>query len=79
MRAGGHPLMTPRIAQKLRDAIAQAERGGMTRYAIAKRAGMAPIMLARIADGTRGMKLETAEKIAGAIGLQLTLLTKRLT
>lgn len=67
------------IAAELRQAIAQAQRQGMTRYAIAKKAGITPIMLARIANGERGMKLETAEKIATALDLQLTLLPIRVT
>lgn len=65
------------IAERLRSAIAQAEKRGQTRYAIAKAAGITPIMLARIADGERGMKLETAEKIAEALEMPLTLLPKR--
>lgn len=67
-----------KIVAELREAIAQAQAAGVTRYAIAKRAGIAPIVLARIADGERGMKLETAERIADALGFDLTLLTKRL-
>ena len=73
----GHPATLPKLAAELRAAIAQSEAAGVTRYAIAKRAGITPIMLTRIAEGLAGMKLETAEKIAGAVGLQLTLLPNR--
>lgn len=70
-------VATVGIVDELRQAIAKTEKGGVTRYAIAKRAGITQIMLARIADGTRGMKLETAEKIADALDFQLTLAPKR--
>ena len=76
--AGERPVITPKIADELRKAIARAEWAGVKRYHLAKAAGITPIMLCRIADATRGMKLETAERIADALGLQLTLLTKRL-
>jgi DNA-binding phage protein len=60
------------IAEELRAAIAKAEAKGMSRYAIAKAAGLRTSVVARIADGTLP-RLDTAEKIAGAIGLRLTL------
>ena len=69
--------MSKSIAEQLRTEIARAEKRGMSRYQIAKKAGITPIMLARIADGERGMKIETAEKIAGALGFRLHLLPKR--
>jgi len=74
--AGGHPGAG--IVAELRTAIARAERAGQSRYQTAKRAGIAPIVLARFADSERGLNLETAAKIAEAVDLRLTLLTKRL-
>lgn len=65
------------IVDELRAAIRRAEKAGVTRYRIAKAAGITQIMLARFADGTRGIKLETAAKIAEGLKMSLTLSPKR--
>jgi predicted transcriptional regulator len=62
----------PDVANELRKAIARAEKRGVSRYAIAKAAGVALPVLIKIAGGTIP-RLDTAEKIAGGIGLRLTL------
>ena len=61
------------IADELRRAIAKAERAGLTRYAIAKQTGLSQGMLSRFVAGANTPKLDTAERIATAIGLRLTL------
>jgi len=64
---------TKSIAGELRAAIRAAEQRGVTRYQIAKTAGMRHIVLARVADGEAIPRLDTAEKIATAMGLRLKL------
>jgi len=57
------------IADDLRRAIAQAERKGQTRYAIAKAAGLAESQVLRIAKGETIPTLDTAERLAKGIGI----------
>lgn len=61
------------IVDDLRRAIRQAERRGLTRYAIAKRTGLSQAMLSRFMAGENAPKLDTAERIAKAIGRRLVL------
>ena len=61
------------IAERLRSSIAQAEKRGMSRYAIAKAAQIRYGQLCRIADGENLPRLDTAEKIATALSLRLDL------
>lgn len=60
-------------AEHLRRAIRAAGRRGMTHYQIAKAAKMPQSQLSRIASGETVPKLDTAERIAAAIGLKLIL------
>jgi len=64
------------IVKQLVKAVREAERAGMSRYAIAHAAGVALPVLVRIANGTTIPRLDTAERIARGIGLHLTLITK---
>lgn len=64
---------TKTIAAELRRAIAQAERKGMTRYAIAKAAKMPRSQMTRIASGENVPKLDTAERVAQVIGYRIAL------
>ena len=61
------------IAHELRRAIRQVEKRGLTRYQIAKAAGMPQSQVGRIASGESIPKLDTAERIALAIGYRLIL------
>lgn len=61
------------IVDDLRRAIAQAERRGMTKYAIAKAAKMPRSQMTRIASGENVPKLDTAERVAQVIGYRLAL------
>jgi transcriptional regulator with XRE-family HTH domain len=65
--------MKKSIFKQLQQAIKQAERAGMSRYAIAKAAGIALPVLVRIANGGTIPRLDTAEKIAKALGKTLTI------
>ena len=61
------------IAEELRRAIAQAERRGLTKYAIAKAAKMPRSQMTRIASGENVPKVDTAARIAQVIGYKLAL------
>jgi transcriptional regulator with XRE-family HTH domain len=61
------------IAADLRRAIKAAGRRGLTRYRIAKITGLSQGQLSRFVAGEIVPKLDTAEKIAAALGKRLTL------
>lgn len=56
------------LPQALRTAI---RRAGKTVYEIAKDSGVAHPIISRFLAGKRDIRLETAEKLAQALGLQL--------
>ena len=74
-RPSGRTVASGGIVAELRQAIAQAEKSGKSRYRIAKDAGIRYPMLRRLADGENVPRLDTAEKIAAAIGLRLRLIS----
>jgi len=63
-------------ADRLRTAIRQAERRGVTRYQIAKASGVSEAQLSRIMSGDVSPRLDTADAIAKAIGVRITLVKK---
>jgi DNA-binding phage protein len=56
------------ISGQLKHAIVAS---GLTHYAIGKAAGVSSGMILRFMAGERDMRLETVDRIAGALGLQL--------
>ena len=58
-------------AERLRAAIADAERQGVTRYAIARDAGLAKQTVIELAEGRTEPSLATAEAVAGVLGLDI--------
>jgi DNA-binding phage protein len=62
------------IVDELQRAIAQAEKRGMTRYAIAKAARMPQSQVGRIASGESVPKLDTAQRVAQVIGFRLAII-----
>lgn len=56
------------ISDQLRAAI---EKSGLTRYRLAKDAGVTQIMLDRFVSGERDLRLATAAKVAAALNLEL--------
>jgi predicted transcriptional regulator len=56
------------LADDLRAAIRKAERRGITRYQIAKDAGVSEGQLSRLMHGTVDPRLNTAQRIIEAIG-----------
>lgn len=65
--------LQPGILEPLKTAIAES---GLTPYRIAKDAGLAPIVMTRFINGERGISLETADKIAVALGYGLARATR---
>ena len=65
------------VADKLRTAIARAERKGVTRYRIAQDSGVSQCTLSQFVnhDG-RQLRLDIAEAIANAIGYRIELTRK---
>lgn len=62
-------MSTP-FTTALRAAVEAAITAGTTEYAIAKRAGIRQIMLSRWRSGERrGMTLDTADRLAVALGI----------
>lgn len=57
-----------RINEQLRKAI---EKGEESYYALAKRSGVNAVVISRFACGERDLRLETAAKLADALGLTL--------
>ena len=65
------------VADKLRAAIAQAERRGITRYRIAKESGVTEGTLSQFVNTPdRQLRLDIAEAIADAIGYRIDLTRK---
>ncbi|MBI1370848.1 MAG: helix-turn-helix domain-containing protein [Planctomycetes bacterium] len=65
------------LADQLRAAIVAAERRGMTQYQIAKAAGVFQSQITRLMAGDVSPRLDTAEAIAKALGLELKLAKRR--
>lgn len=61
------------IAEQLRRAI---EQSGKSRYRIAQESGVAEAVLSRFMSGERDLKLETANRLCAALGLQVLLVLK---
>src|SRR4051794_26644103 len=56
------------LSQQLRDLI---DSRGLTAYGAAKLAGVNPAVVSRYMDGTRDIRMATADKLAAALGLRL--------
>ena len=66
------------VADKLRTAIAQAERRGVTCYQIAQTTGVSRSALSQFMNEPgRQLRLDTAERIAEAIGCRVDLTRPR--
>ena len=65
------------IAKQLIAAIRKAERQGITRYRIAKAAGVHQSQLSRLLAGEKRPRLDTAERIAEALGCEVRLVPKK--
>ena len=62
----------------LTDAIRRAiKSSGQTRYRIAKEAGVAQSQLSRLMSGKAGLSIETLERLADYLGLEIIIRPKR--
>ena len=64
------------VVDELRQAIAQAEKAGMSRATMASIAGMPRAMVYRVADGKMTPSINTIQRILAAIGLQLRIVSR---
>lgn len=62
------PRQPKPITTTLKNAI---KASGLTHYAVAKLAGITPGQIDRFMSGERDLRLETAGRIAAALGLEL--------
>ena len=62
------------ILDQIRRAIATS---GKTEYRIAKEAGIAQSQLSRLGSGERSLTVETVEKLADCLGLEIIIRPKR--
>ena len=62
------PPLSGSLSETLKRAIRESE---MTQYQIAKRARISQIMISRFLSGERDIRLQTADRLANALGLKL--------
>lgn len=65
------------ITKQLLKAVRDAEKKGLTRYRISKVSGITQGQLSRMMKEMHVPKLDTAEKIAAALGLKLVLISEK--
>ena len=63
-----------RILEKIREAI---EASGKTRYRIARDSSVAQSQLSRLMSGERGLSIESLERVAECLGLEIMIRPKR--
>lgn len=61
----------PVLLDAIRDAIKRAETKGITRYRIAKETDVSQAALSKFVNGERGLGVESIEKLAGFLGLEI--------
>jgi transcriptional regulator with XRE-family HTH domain len=59
-----------RLFDQLREAI---EASPKSRYAISKESGVSQSQLSQFLDGTKGLSIDAAERVAEALGLEVAL------
>jgi len=73
VRAEFPPVGPEPLGNSLSVALKQAIRAStMSEYQIAKRAGISQIIVSRFLSGERDIRLATADKLAQALGMKLT-------
>ena len=61
------------IIKQLQKAIRQGERAGLTRYRLSQLSGVEQAVLSKLMRGTKGIRLDTAEKIVKGLGKRLAI------
>jgi len=64
------------ITETLRQAIRTKKKGRKSRYALWQETGIEQAVLSRFAAGTRGLSIDTIEKLAPALGFEIVLRKK---
>jgi len=64
------------LVERLKSEIRKAEERGVTRYRIAKESGVSAGQLSRLIHGKVAPRLDSAERIAEAIGLKIVFAPK---
>lgn len=62
-----------RLIEQVVATIHAAEKRGVTRYRLAKEAGVFQSQLSRLVNGERSISVDTLEKICAALGLEFEL------
>lgn len=75
MRIAGRPRKS--ASDKLRDAIQAASRAGTPQVRIAEDAGVRPSSVSRFVNGKMDLHMETARKVARALGYDLDLVKRK--
>ena len=65
------------LLDSIRGAIEQAETSGVTRYRIALDTGISQALLSRFMSGERGLSVESIERLAEYLGLEIIVRPKR--
>ena len=69
LRMAGRRL--PKLSDQFRAAIREADDAGVTRYAISKATGIDQAVLSKFLSGERGMSLESLDKLAAFLKLEV--------
>lgn len=64
------------MLEMVRHEIERAEKAGITRYQVCKRAGVSQAVVSRFMGGTRGLGIDVVERLADALGMEVTLRAK---
>ena len=65
--------MSEHISERLKRAIRES---GMSRYAISQASGVDQATLSKFMSGQRGLTLDSVDKLAGVLGLEIRLIAK---
>ena len=66
------------LTKQLIRLIRQAEAHGVTKYRIAKDAGISPAQLTHLLQGKRGVSVDTLSRIAGVLGYDVRFVRSKL-
>jgi len=65
--------MSEHVSERLKRAIRES---GMSRYAISQASGVDQATLSKFMSGQRGLTLDSVDKLAGVLGLEMRLITE---
>ena len=65
------------LVEAIRREVVKAEEAGLSRYALAQKAGVSHAMLSRIMAGTRRPGADVVDRLAAALDLEIVIRPKR--